>query len=231
MNWYDLTKGPDGISKIPRPSFFGFAEFTRRPEEGVTAFHDLIGASYSGTHRVIFLYYLILVLALCVNAFSLRIRKLPIGRSWEALREDDVACQSLGINRRNIKLAAFGFSATMGGFAGSFFATRQGFISPESFTFIESAIVLAIVVLGGMGSQLGIVLAAIILIGLPELVPRTGGIPHARLRRGHGADHALAAARLAGASRSDGLSEQARTRRTKASAKASGKAVEGAPAQ
>ena len=169
LNWYELTKGPDGISKIPRPSFFGFAEFTRRPEEGVTAFHDLIGASYSGTHRVIFLYYLILVLALCVNAFSLRIRKLPIGRSWEALREDDVACQSLGINRRNIKLAAFGFSATMGGFAGSFFATRQGFISPESFTFIESAIVLAIVVLGGMGSQLGIVLAAIILIGLPEL--------------------------------------------------------------
>ncbi len=168
LNWYDLTKGPDGISKIPRPSFFGFAEFTRRPEEGVIAFHDLMGVSYSGAHRVIFLYYLILILALAVNAFSLRIRKLPIGRSWEALREDDVACQSLGINRRNIKLAAFGFSATFGGFAGSFFATRQGFVSPESFTFIESAIVLAIVVLGGMGSQLGIVLAAIILIGLPE---------------------------------------------------------------
>ncbi len=168
LNWYELTKGPDGISKIPRPSFFGFAEFTRRPEDGVVAFHDLMGISFSGTHRVIFLFYLILILALAVNAFSLKIRKLPIGRSWEALREDDVACQSLGINRRNIKLAAFGFSATFGGFAGSFFATRQGFISPESFTFIESAIVLAIVVLGG-GSQLGIVLAAIILIGLPEL--------------------------------------------------------------
>ena len=168
LNWSEVTGGPDGISKIPRPSFFGLAEFTRRPEEGVTAFHELFGLDFSGTHRVIFLYYLILVLALAVNAFSLRIRKLPIGRSWEALREDDVACQSLGINRRNIKLAAFGFSATMGGFAGSFFATRQGFISPESFTFLESAIVLAIVVLGGMGSQLGIVLAAILLIGLPE---------------------------------------------------------------
>jgi len=168
LNWYDVTKGPDGISKIPRPSFFGIAEFTRRPEEGVTAFHELIGADYSGVHRVIFLYYLILVLALLVNAFSLRIRKLPIGRSWEALREDDVACQSLGINRRNIKLAAFGFSATFGGFAGSFFATRQGFISPESFVFLESATILAIVVLGGMGSQLGIVLAAILLIGIPE---------------------------------------------------------------
>ncbi len=168
LNWYEVTNGPDGISKVPRPSFFGLAEFTRRPEEGVTAFHDLIGTDYAGTHRVIFLYYLILVLALLVNAFSLRIRKLPIGRSWEALREDDVACQSLGINRRNIKLAAFAFSATFGGFAGSFFATRQGFISPESFTFIESAIVLAIVVLGGMGSQLGIVLAAILLIGMPE---------------------------------------------------------------
>ena len=168
LNWYELTKGPDGISRIPRPSFFGIAEFTRRPQEGVIAFHDLMGVSFSGTHRVIFLYYLILFLALAVNAFSLRIRRLPIGRSWEALREDDVACQSLGINRRNIKLAAFAFSATFGGFAGSFFATRQGFISPESFTFIESAIVLAIVVLGGMGSQLGIVLAAILLIGLPE---------------------------------------------------------------
>ncbi len=169
LNWYEFTGGPDGISSIPRPSFFGFAEFTRSPDEGVTAFHDMFGLEFSGIHRVIFLYYLILVLALFVNFVSVRVRRLPIGRAWEALREDDVACQSLGINRRNIKLAAFMFSAGFGGVAGSFFATRQGFISPESFQFIESAIILAIVVLGGMGSQAGIVLAAVLMIGMPEV--------------------------------------------------------------
>ena len=170
LNWYDFTNGPDGISSIPRPSFFGLATFTRRPGEEDTAFHELFGLDYSTVHRVVFLYYLILALALIVNFFSLRVRKLPIGRSWEALREDDIACQALGINRRNIKLAAFTFSAMFGGIAGSFFATRQGFISPESFTFIESAVILAIVVLGGLGSQAGVVLAALLLIGMPEVL-------------------------------------------------------------
>jgi branched-chain amino acid transport system permease protein len=98
----------------------------------------------------------------------MRIRRLPIGRAWEALREDEIACRALGINPRNTKLTAFGIGAMFAGFAGSFFATRQGFISPESFTFIESAVILAIVVLGGMGSQLGVVFAAILLIGFPE---------------------------------------------------------------
>jgi branched-chain amino acid transport system permease protein len=100
----------------------------------------------------------------------LRIRKLPIGRAWEGLREDEIACRSLGINPTNTKLTAFAIGAMFAGFAGSFFATRQGFISPESFTFIESAIILAIVVLGGLGSQLGVVVAALVLIGGPELV-------------------------------------------------------------
>ena len=168
LNWYVVTNGPDGISRIPRPSFFGL-EFTRRPAEGVTAFHEFFGISYAGEHRVIFLYFLILILVLFTNAFTQRIRKLPIGRAWEALREDEIACRSLGINPRNTKLTAFGLGAMFGGFAGAFFATRQGFISPESFTFIESAIILAIVVLGGMGSQVGVVLAAALLIVLPEL--------------------------------------------------------------
>jgi branched-chain amino acid transport system permease protein len=105
---------------------------------------------------------------LITNLFTLRIRKLPIGRAWEALREDEIACRSLGMNPRNTKLTAFSIGAMFGGFAGSFFATRQGFISPESFTFVESAVILAVVVLGGFGSQIGVVLAAIILIGLPE---------------------------------------------------------------
>jgi branched-chain amino acid transport system permease protein len=98
----------------------------------------------------------------------MRIRQLPIGRAWEALREDEVASRALGINPTTVKLSAFAIGAMFGGFAGCFFATRQGFISPESFTFIESATILAIVVLGGMGSQLGVVLAAILLVSLPE---------------------------------------------------------------
>ncbi|MCK4710484.1 MAG: high-affinity branched-chain amino acid ABC transporter permease LivM, partial [Gammaproteobacteria bacterium] len=168
LNWYELTGGPDGLSGIPRPSFFGL-EFTRRiPEIGDT-FHTFFGLEYSSLHRIIFLYYLILILAILTNWFTLRIRKLPIGRAWEALREDEIACRSLGINPTNTKLTAFSIGAMFGGFAGAFFATRQGFISPESFTFIESAIILAIVVLGGLGSQIGVVIAAILLIGGTEL--------------------------------------------------------------
>ncbi len=167
LNWTSFTNGPDGISGIPRPSFFGLP-FKRRPPEGIESFHQFFGLDYASVHRVIFLYYLILILALITNAFTLRIRRLPVGRAWEALREDEIACRSLGINPTNTKLSAFAIGAMFGGFAGSFFATRQGFISPESFTFIESAIILAVVVLGGMGSQVGVVIAAIVLIGLPE---------------------------------------------------------------
>ena len=168
LNWYSLTKGPDGLGGIPRPSFFGYP-FTASPPEGVTSFHDLFGLEFESIHRVIFLYYIILVMAFVTNLFTLRIRKLPVGRAWEALREDEIACRSLGINPTNTKLTAFGIGAMFGGFAGAFFATRQSFISPESFTFIESAVILAIVVLGGMGSQVGVVLAAILLIGMPEI--------------------------------------------------------------
>ncbi|MFC1664103.1 high-affinity branched-chain amino acid ABC transporter permease LivM [Pseudomonadota bacterium] len=167
LNWYTFTKGPDGISGIPRPSFFGLP-FKRYPAEGAETFHSFFNLTYSPIDRIIFLYYVILVLALLTNLFTLRIRKLPIGRAWEALREDETACRSLGINPRNTKLTAFSIGAMFAGIGGSFFATRQGFISPESFTFIESAIILAIVVLGGMGSQIGVVFAAILLIGLPE---------------------------------------------------------------
>ena len=167
LNWYDFTNGPDGISGIPRPTFLGLP-FTRNPPEGTETFHSFFDLTFASIDRIIFLYYLILAMALLTNLFSLRIRRLPIGRAWEALREDEIACRSLGINPRNTKLTAFTIGAMFGGFAGSFFATRQGFISPESFTFIESAVILAIVVLGGMGSQIGVVLAAVLLIGLPE---------------------------------------------------------------
>jgi len=170
LNWYDLTGGPDGISSIPKPSFFGMAVFSKIGKDGLPPFHELMGIEYSGLYKFIFFYFIIMILALITNAFTLRIRKLPIGRAWEALREDETACRSLGINPTNTKLSAFAIGAMFAGFAGSFFATRQGFISPESFTFIESAIILAIVVLGGMGSQVGVILASLVLVLGPELV-------------------------------------------------------------
>jgi branched-chain amino acid transport system permease protein len=160
LNWQNLTGGPNGISGIPRPSFFGLPFNTT--DHGFAA---TFGLAYSPTHRVVFLYYLILALALLTSWVTLRLRRLPIGRAWEALREDEIACRALGINTTTTKLTAFAIGAMFGGFAGAFFATRQGFISPESFTFTESAFVLAIVVLGGMGSQLGVAVAATVMLG------------------------------------------------------------------
>ncbi len=159
INWGALTGGPNGISGVPRPSFFGLP-FTNS-EDGFDAF---FGLEYSSLHRLIFFYYLILALALFTNFVTLRLRRLPLGRAWEALREDETACRALGINVTLTKLSAFAIGAAFGGFAGCFFATRQGFISPESFNFNESAFILAIVVLGGMGSQIGVALAAALMI-------------------------------------------------------------------
>ncbi|MBI4274776.1 MAG: high-affinity branched-chain amino acid ABC transporter permease LivM [Rhizobiales bacterium] len=159
-NWQSFTGGPNGISGIARPSFFGLP-FT----DGEGGFAATFGLEFTPTHRVVFLYYLILALALVTNIVTVRLRRLPIGRAWEALREDEIACRTLGINTTNTKLTAFAIGAMFGGFAGSFFATRQGFISPESFVFGESALVLAIVVLGGMGSQIGVAVAAAVMLG------------------------------------------------------------------
>lgn len=164
INWQSLTGGPNGVTGIPRPTLFGIP--LTPAEDGLA---NRLGIEFSPTHRIVFLFYLILALALITNWVTIRLRRLPIGRAWEALREDEVACRALGINTTTTKLTAFATGAMFGGFAGAFFATRQGFISPESFTFHESALVLAIVVLGGMGSQLGVVLAAIAMIGGFEL--------------------------------------------------------------
>ena len=165
LNWYEVTGGPNGINQIARPTFFGL-EFSRT---GDNTFHQFFGLEFSSVHRIIFLYYIIFILALITHFVSTRLRKLPVGRAWEAMREDEIACRSLGINIVNTKLTAFAIGAMFGGFAGAFFATRQGFISPESFTFIESALILFIVVLGGLGSQIGVVIAAIVMVGGIEL--------------------------------------------------------------
>ncbi|MBS0223778.1 MAG: high-affinity branched-chain amino acid ABC transporter permease LivM [Proteobacteria bacterium] len=167
INWVDLTNGPAGIGSIPGPTLFGAVFAEKAPPGGVT-FAQMMGVPFSGTQRLVFLYYIILGLALITNLFALRLRRLPVGRAWEALREDETACRALGINPTNTKLTAFAIGAMFAGFAGSFFAAKQRFVSPESFVFIESAIILSIVVLGGMGSQIGVVLAAVLLIGLPE---------------------------------------------------------------
>ena len=166
LNAYSITGGPNGISGIPRPTLFGL-RFTNNDAPGT--FAHFFGLEPSPSHRVIFLYYIILCLALLTNWVTLRLRRVSLGRAWEALREDEVACRALGINVTVTKLSAFAIGATFGGLAGAFFATRNAFISPESFTFIESAIVLAIVVLGGLGSQLGTALAAVVMIGGIEL--------------------------------------------------------------
>jgi branched-chain amino acid transport system permease protein len=168
QNWVPVTNGPAGIGNIPAPSLFGLV-FSRAAPPGQATVYQFFHIDFNPTLRVAFLYYIILALALLTNLFTLRLRKLPIGRAWEALREDEIACRALGINPTMVKLSAFAIGAMLGGFAGTFFAAKQNFISPESFTFTESAAVLAIVVLGGMGSQLGVVLAAIVLVGLQEL--------------------------------------------------------------
>ena len=165
INWVDLTNGYAGISGIPRPSFFGIP--FNADDNGFAA---VFGLEFSPVYRTIFLYYLILALALLTAFVTVRLRRLPVGRAWEALREDEIACRSLGINTTNTKLTAFAMGAMFAGFAGSFFAARQGFISPESFTFLESATILSIVVLGGMGSQIGVVIAAIVMIGGTEIL-------------------------------------------------------------
>ena len=173
LNWIDFTGGPAGIGNIPRPSFFGLPFI-----EGEGGFAAFFGLEHKPIYRIIFLYYIILVMALLTNFVTMRLRKLPVGRAWEALREDEIACRSLGINTTSTKLTAFAIGAMFAGFAGSFFATRQGFVSPESFVFMESAMVLAIVVLGGLGSQIGVVVAAIVIIGAFEVFRELNFLKH-----------------------------------------------------
>jgi branched-chain amino acid transport system permease protein len=150
LNWVSLTGGPNGITGIPRPDFFG--HIITEPAQ-----------------RVMFLYYLAIFFFIVVALIMARLRRLPIGRAFEAVREDELAAQAAGINLTLTKLAAYMVASCCGALAGAFFAARQGFVSPESFTFTESALVLAIVVLAGMGHPLGLMLAAAFLVGLPEL--------------------------------------------------------------
>jgi branched-chain amino acid transport system permease protein len=167
INWREVTNGSAGISGIPKVTFFGLFDFDVSSPHYIG---KVFGLASSGAYYKIFLYYLIVLLCLLTAFVTIRLRRMPIGRAWEALREDEIACRSLGINTTTTKLTAFATGAMFGGFAGAFFAARQGFVSPESFVFLESAIILAIVVLGGMGSLPGIAIAAVVMIGGTEIL-------------------------------------------------------------
>ncbi|MHB1400112.1 MAG: high-affinity branched-chain amino acid ABC transporter permease LivM [Trichloromonadaceae bacterium] len=147
-NWGDFTHGPSGIANIPRPGFFGME----------------MNLSQATTY----VYYIMIVLVLITILVTNRLKDSRIGRAWIALREDEIACVAMGIDMAKTKLSAYALGAAWAGLVGVIFAAKTTFINPASFTFMESAIILSIVVLGGMGSIFGVILGAFILILLPE---------------------------------------------------------------
>ena len=167
-NWLEVTGGPNGIS-APAPTFFGL-EFARRAKDGGVPYHEAFGVAYDPNMKFVFIYLMLLAVVALVLFVKHRLTRIPIGRAWEALREDEIACRAMGLNHVLVKLSAFTLGASTAGIAGVFFATYQGFVNPASFTFLESALILAIVVLGGMGSTLGVVIAAFVLTVAPELL-------------------------------------------------------------
>ncbi|MBN3861758.1 high-affinity branched-chain amino acid ABC transporter permease LivM [Pseudomonas frederiksbergensis] len=167
-NWLSLTGGPNGMA-APLPTFFGI-EFGKRAKEGGVPFHEFFGIAYNPDVKFYFIYAVLFLVVLAVLYIKHRLTRMPVGRAWEALREDEIACRSMGLNHVLVKLSAFTIGASTAGLAGVFFATYQGFVNPTSFTFFESALILAIVVLGGMGSTIGVVIAAFVLTVAPELL-------------------------------------------------------------
>ncbi|MNI13144.1 High-affinity branched-chain amino acid transport system permease protein LivH [compost metagenome] len=167
-NWLSLTGGPNGMP-APLPTFFGL-EFGKRAKDGGVPFHEFFGIAYNPDVKYYFIYAVLFLVVLAVLHIKHRLTRMPVGRAWEALREDEIACRSMGLNHVLVKLSAFTIGASTAGLAGVFFATYQGFVNPTSFTFFESALILAIVVLGGMGSTIGVVIAAFVLTVAPELL-------------------------------------------------------------
>lgn len=147
-NWNDFSFGPSGIANIDRPSFFGM--------------------QLSLQNVTVYIYFLMIAFVLFTVFVVNRLQNSRIGRAWVALREDEIACQAMGIDKTKTKLSAFALGATWAGMMGVFFAAKTTFVNPASFTFLESAIILSIVVLGGMGSITGVIIGAFVLILLPE---------------------------------------------------------------
>lgn len=147
-NWGEFSRGPSGISNISRPGFFGM--------------------ELSLEQSIVYTYYLMIVFVVITIFIVNRLQDSRLGRAWIALREDEIACQAMGIDKRKTKLVAFSLGAFWAGIMGVMFAAKTTFVNPSSFTFLESAIILAIVVLGGMGSIVGVIFGALILILMPE---------------------------------------------------------------
>jgi branched-chain amino acid transport system permease protein len=147
-NWGEFSKGPSGISNISRPGFFGM--------------------EFSLEQSIFYTYYLMILFVIVTIFVVNRLQDSRLGRAWIALREDEIACQAMGIDKRKTKLVAFSLGAFWAGIVGVMFAAKTTFINPASFTFLESAIILSIVVLGGMGSIIGVIFGALILILMPE---------------------------------------------------------------
>lgn len=147
-NWSEFSKGPSGISNISRPGFFGM--------------------ELSLEASILYIYYIMVAFLIFTIFVVNRLQDSRLGRAWIALREDEIACQAMGIDKQKTKLAAFSLGAFWAGSMGVVFAAKTTFINPASFTFLESAIILSIVVLGGMGSIVGVIIGALILILLPE---------------------------------------------------------------
>ncbi|WP_407062261.1 branched-chain amino acid ABC transporter permease [Caldimonas mangrovi] len=159
----NITNGPRGLSAIDSMRIFGF---------------DFGSPMHIGDYLVppvVKYYYLFVALVLVSILICYRLENSRIGRAWMAIREDDTAAKAMGINVRNMKLLAFGMGATFGGVAGSMFAAFQGFISPESFSLMESIMIVAMVVLGGLGHLPGVVLGALLLAALPEVLRYVAG--------------------------------------------------------
>jgi branched-chain amino acid transport system permease protein len=159
----NITNGPRGISQIDPMNLFGFS--FGKPL-------DLFGFVIPS---VALYYYLFLLLVVCSVVICHNLENSRIGRAWMAIREDEIAAKAMGLNTRNLKLLAFGMGATFGGISGSMFAAFQGFISPESFTLMESVMIVAMVVLGGIGHIPGVILGALLLSALPEVLRYVSG--------------------------------------------------------
>ena len=157
----NITNGPQGITLID-PFRIGGMSFRDAD--------TFLGLTFTGPMKY---YYFLLVILLVVIVINLRLQDSRIGRAWEAIREDEIAARAMGINTRNMKLLAFAMGASFGGISGGIFSATQGFISPESFVLVESVMVLAMVVLGGMGNIWGVILGAVLLSFVPEVLRYT----------------------------------------------------------
>ncbi len=159
----NLTNGPKGINQIDSMKFFGF---------DLGKQHEFLGLE---VNSVSMYYYLFLALVIVSVVICHRLETSRIGRAWMAIREDEIAAKAMGINTRNMKLLAFAMGATFGGVSGSMFAAFQGFVSPESFSLMESIMIVAMVVLGGVGHLPGVILGALLLAALPEVLRHVAG--------------------------------------------------------